>query len=136
MEIEATWGGIEIASYSDGDQVNAFLIDGVPLVQRLPALRRLAAGVANRQNVTTTITFTNKRPPFGSPLLAAQFIADHALALQAITTNEDFEFSLGDKDYVLHEAVVTRRAPSQHFGATIEHAYTIVGGELEDVTPP
>lgn len=137
MDLNATWNGVEIASADDGDIISDWRGPaGVPQTQDAGAMRRQASGVFNRGNVKHTLSFINKRPPFASPLLAAQFTADHAIALQAVTDNSDFLFSIGDKDYALRKAVVIGREVSALFGTTVAHAYTVVGGLLEDVTPP
>jgi hypothetical protein len=137
MELEATWGGVDIASADDGDIINDWKGPaGSPRTQDASAMRRQASGVFNRGNIKHALSFTVRRPPFGSPLLAAQFTVDHALALQAITDNPDFLFSIGDKDYALRKAVVTGREVNTLFGTSVEHAYTVVGGLLEDVTTP
>lgn len=134
MDFSATWSGITLADSSAGDVINTPRINGVPAVQVAAGLRAGAVKVFNRRNVTHTVAFTNKRPPFASPMLAAQFQAVHAIAFAAITDNATLAFSIGDKDYELRDAVVTRREIAEHFGTTIAYAYEITGGELADVT--
>lgn len=137
MELTATWGSVTLCDSSAGDIANDWRgPSGVPQTQQKTALRRAAAGLFNRRNVQHTLSFTVTRPPFASPAEAAQFTADHAIALQAEDSNPAFEFSIGDKDYEMHEAVVVGREVSLLFGTTVVYSYTVVGGEIEDVTPP
>lgn len=136
MDFSAEWAGITLADSSAGDVINTPRINGVPVAQIAPGLRAAAVKVFNRRNITTTVSFQNKRQPFASPMLCAQWMADHAIAFAAIATNDDLAFSIGDKDYELHDAVVTRREVVDLFGTTVVYAYEITGGELEDVTTP
>lgn len=135
MQIEATWSGITLATFTGGDVVNDFRLNGVDLAQALPGLRKAAAGLVHRRNTTHTLAFVCKRPPFSTPAAAAQFQADHAIAFAAISAAATLEFSIADKDYELADAVVTRREPVEHYGTTVAYAYQITGGALTDVTP-
>lgn len=134
MDLEATWQSITLATYAGGDAISQFRVNGVPATQAVPGLRAAAIKLFNRGNVAHTVSFINRRPPMASADACAQFQADHALAFQAVTASGDFTFSLGAKDYALHDAVVTRREVVEHFGLTVAYAYEITGGELEDVT--
>jgi len=131
MDFTASWAGIDLAV--SGDTINTLRINGAPVTQDAGGLRASAVKIFNRRNVRHTVTFTNKRPSFASPMLAAQFQAAHAIAFLAITDNDTLEFSIGDKDYELRDAVVTRHEPVELFGTTIAYAYEITGGDLAEV---
>lgn len=136
-EIEVTWGGVTLGKTSDGDRINDWQgPSGGPVVQPRSALRRAHAGVFNRGNVTHRLRFTRMLPPFASAAAALQFPVDHAIALRAVTGNPDLEFTLGNKDYVMHHAVVTSCEVVRLTGLTVVLSYEITGGELEEVIAP
>jgi hypothetical protein len=130
----ATWSGITLADTSAGDVVSAPRINGVPATQVATGLRAASVKVFNRGNVQTTVAFTNRRPPFGSPTLAAQFQASHAIALAAVSAPADLLFTIGIKTYAVRDTVVTRREPIELFGTTVGYSYEITGGLLVNLT--
>lgn len=132
MTLEGTSGGpVTLADYTAGDLVNDWTLDSQRMAQLAEALRALNAKAFDRGNARRTLSFTNKRPPFDTPLDAAQFTVEHPLAIDATTGTVDITFQLGPtQQYKLHDAVITRNRPSLD-GTTVTTAYEIVGGLLE-----
>jgi hypothetical protein len=111
------------------DTVEELLLEGQSASQEWVLLRAPSAELLNRGNRVRQLSFTVKRRPLASSVLAARAVAQHELDFAAIT-GPSFTLTIGTTGagFVLRFASAVIQHRGRAPGTTSIHNYTVRGG--------